>query len=53
MLALYKMNVLHLHLTDNEGWRIEIKSHPKLTEIGGNIENNGKHGMELFQIAAC
>lgn len=42
MLALYKMNVLHLHLTDNEGWRIEIKSHQKLTEIGGNIENNGK-----------
>lgn len=31
----YKMNVLHLHLTDNQGWRIEIKSLPKLTAVGG------------------
>ena len=32
-LALYKMNVLHLHLSDDQGWRIEIKSWPKLTDI--------------------
>ncbi|RYE32516.1 MAG: beta-N-acetylhexosaminidase [Sphingobacteriaceae bacterium] len=30
----YKFNLLHLHLTDDEGWRIEIKSLPKLTQIG-------------------
>lgn len=30
----YKFNLLHLHLTDDEGWRIEIKSLPKLTEVG-------------------
>lgn len=42
LLSLYKFNVLHMHLTDNEGWRIEIKSHPKLTEIGGMRENEGK-----------
>ncbi|MCJ8208292.1 family 20 glycosylhydrolase [Mucilaginibacter sp. RS28] len=30
----YKYNLLHLHLTDDEGWRIEIKSLPKLTQIG-------------------
>jgi len=30
----YKFNILHLHLTDDQGWRIEIKSYPKLTEIG-------------------
>lgn len=30
----YKFNVLHLHLTDDQGWRIEIKSLPKLTEVG-------------------
>lgn len=30
----YKMNVLHLHLTDNQGWRVEIKALPKLTEVG-------------------
>jgi hexosaminidase len=33
-MARYKMNLLHLHLTDDEGWRIEIKSLPKLTEVG-------------------
>ncbi|WP_423820237.1 beta-N-acetylhexosaminidase [Salinimicrobium sp. TIG7-5_MAKvit] len=35
-MALYKMNRLHLHLTDDQGWRIEIKGWPKLTEVGGN-----------------
>ncbi len=34
MLALIKINVLHMHLTDNQGWRIEIKKYPLLTEIG-------------------
>lgn len=34
-MALYKMNRLHLHLTDDQGWRIEIKSWPKLAEVGG------------------
>ncbi len=34
MLALIKINVLHMHLTDNQGWRIEIKKYPRLTEIG-------------------
>lgn len=33
-MAKYKYNILHWHLTDDEGWRIEIKSLPKLTEIG-------------------
>lgn len=32
--ARFKCNVLHLHLTDNEGWRLQIDSWPKLTEIG-------------------
>ncbi|GAA4197154.1 beta-N-acetylhexosaminidase [Pedobacter jeongneungensis] len=31
VMALYKLNVLHLHLTDDQGWRIEIKKYPKLT----------------------
>ncbi|WP_158437757.1 family 20 glycosylhydrolase [Naasia lichenicola] len=35
VLALYKLNVLHLHLTDNQGWRIEIASWPKLATVGG------------------
>ncbi|MFH0990372.1 MAG: family 20 glycosylhydrolase [bacterium] len=34
MIALHKMNVFHWHLTDDQGWRIEIKKYPKLTSIG-------------------
>ncbi len=34
LLALHKLNVLHLHLTDDQGWRLEIRSHPKLTGTG-------------------
>ncbi len=34
ILALHKMNVLHWHLTDDQGWRIEIKKYPELTQIG-------------------
>ena len=34
LLAMHKMNVFHWHLTDDQGWRIEIKKFPKLTEIG-------------------
>ncbi len=33
-LALLKFNVFHWHLTEDEGWRIEIKKYPKLTEVG-------------------
>jgi len=35
LMALYKMNVFHWHLTDDEAWRAEIKKYPKLTSIGG------------------
>lgn len=34
LMAFYKMNVFHWHLADNEGWRLEIKKYPKLTEVG-------------------
>jgi hexosaminidase len=33
-LAMYKFNTFHWHLTDDQGWRIEIKQYPKLTEVG-------------------
>ena len=39
ILAFYKMNVFHWHLTDDQGWRIEIKSHPDLTRIGAFRED--------------
>ncbi|MCA6095055.1 beta-N-acetylhexosaminidase [Streptomyces sp. SCA3-4] len=34
LLAAHKLNVLHLHLTDDQGWRIEIERYPRLTEVG-------------------
>jgi len=43
LLALYKMNTLHWHLTEDQGWRIEIKKYPKLTEIGA-WRDDGKGG---------
>ncbi|WP_460665302.1 beta-N-acetylhexosaminidase [Kribbella swartbergensis] len=36
MCSLYKLNVLHLHLTDDQGWRLEVPSRPALTEVGAS-----------------
>ncbi len=44
LLSIYKINFLHFHLSDDQGWRIEIKSWPKLTEIGGKTEVGGGEG---------
>lgn len=44
LLALYKMNVLHLHLTDTEGWRFQVDSWPKLTEVSGQTARNDRPG---------
>lgn len=35
LLAMHRLNTLHLHLTDDQGWRIEIARYPRLTEVGG------------------
>jgi len=43
-LAFYKMNVLHLHLSDDQGWRIEIKSWPELAKHGGSTQVGGGEG---------
>ena len=39
VMSQYKFNYLHLHLNDDQGWRIEIKKYPKLTEIGSKRKN--------------
>ena len=39
LMAQYKFNQFHWHLTDDQGWRIEIKKYPKLTEIGSKRKN--------------
>ena len=43
-MSFYKMNFLHLHLSDDQGWRIEIKSWPNLTIHGGKTEVGGGKG---------
>ncbi len=43
-IALYKINVLHLHLSDDQGWRIEIASRPRLTQLGGSTQVGGGPG---------
>jgi len=43
-LAFHKMNVFHWHLVDDQGWRIEIKKYPKLTEIGAwRVDREDRH----------
>lgn len=44
MMARYKFNQLHLHLADDQGWRIEIKSWPNLTAHGGSTQVGGGKG---------
>jgi hexosaminidase len=58
LLAAHRLNVLHLHLTDDQGWRIEVPAYPRLTEVGawrhgswvgrppdGTVEHDGRpHG---------
>lgn len=43
-MAEFKLNTLHLHLSDDQGWRIEIKSWPDLVKIGGSSEVGGGAG---------
>ena len=43
-LAYYKMNTFHWHLSDDQGWRIEIKKWPRLTEYGGSTQVGGGQG---------
>ncbi|MDX1584891.1 MAG: beta-N-acetylhexosaminidase, partial [Thermoanaerobaculia bacterium] len=44
LMALYKLNRLHLHLSDDQGWRIEIESWPELTGVGAATEVGGTPG---------
>jgi hexosaminidase len=44
ILALYKMNILHLHLADDQGWRIALTSRPKLTTMGSLTQVGGGPG---------
>jgi hexosaminidase len=46
-LAMHKLNTLHLHLTDDQGWRFEVRKYPRLTEVGGwRRESNAGHARD-------
>ena len=59
-MVLYKLNRLHLHLSDDQGWRIEIRKYPRLARVGGRSQVGGGPGgyytqaqfRELVQYAA-
>jgi len=64
MLAMHNMNQFHFHLSDDQGWRIEIKKYPELTEIGayrngtvighnGNLYDTIRHGGFYTQDELC
>ncbi len=44
VISLYKINVLHLHLTDDQGWRLTVPGWPRLTEVGGPSDIDGGPG---------
>ena len=44
LMAMHKLNVFHWHLTDDQGWRIEIKKYPKLTEVGAFRDSTPPYG---------
>ncbi|MFF9349947.1 beta-N-acetylhexosaminidase [Streptomyces sp. NPDC014734] len=49
LIAAHKLNVFHFHLTDDQGWRIEIKRHPRLTEVG-SWRRRTKHGHRASEL---
>jgi hexosaminidase len=50
-MAAYKLNVLHLHLTDDSGWRVAIRAYPKLTSIGARGDMSDPRGPARFYSA--
>jgi len=48
VMAALKMNIFHWHLTDDQGWRIEIKGYPRLTEIGSVRRGTGRSMFSMF-----
>ncbi|MET7617712.1 beta-N-acetylhexosaminidase [Streptomyces sp. NPDC005408] len=52
LLALHKLNVLHLHLTDDQGWRMPVAAYPKLTEVGGVPHGGAYTRGELGELVA-
>ena len=47
-MAMHKMNTLHIHLSDDEGWRVEIKAYPKLTSVGAIGNRSDRNAPAAF-----
>jgi len=47
-MAMHKLNTLHLHLSDDEGWRVEIKAYPKLTSVGAIGNRSDRNAPAAF-----
>jgi len=53
-MARYKYNLMHFHLTDDQGWRLEIKSLPKLTQVGAwNVKKTGRFNYFTARALSC
>ncbi len=50
LMCLHKLNVLHWHLTDDQGWRVEIRKYPRLTEIGGKRDKSQINGWQNKEV---
>lgn len=50
LMMLHKLNIFHWHLTDDQGWRIEIKKYPLLTEIGSKRNCSNIHGWNKIDV---
>ena len=50
VMCMHKLNVLHWHLTDDQGWRVEIKKYPLLTEIGATRPRSQIHGWQSTDV---
>jgi hexosaminidase len=48
IMALHKMNIFHWHLTEDQGWRIEIKNYPRLTEVGSKRKGTQINGVGKY-----
>jgi len=48
VMAMYKMNALHLHLTDNQGWRLEVPALPELTDVSVSVCLSVKTGLNDY-----
>jgi len=49
-MAMHKFNRLQIHLTDGQGWRVEIKKYPLLTKVGSHMHNSMSHKRDLAKI---